>query len=158
VELALKQASAGDLNVSAVVERWKVQNAPRKRTSLRPARRPDLPQVVCDNEASPASTLVEVHAVDEAGLAYQIASVLADLGLEIVCARIATERSDALDVFYVTNGDGTKLSEAMNRTLVEGITARLKGTESVSVGGDTPKLTGRQADEKSRGRYQATLA
>jgi UTP:GlnB (protein PII) uridylyltransferase len=36
---------------------------------------------------------------------------LAAFGLDIVCAKIATEKSDALDVFYVTNGDGSKLTD-----------------------------------------------
>jgi [protein-PII] uridylyltransferase len=65
--------------------------------------------VVCDNEASQSSTLIEVHALDEPGLVYKITSALAALGLDIVCAKIATEKSDALDVFYVTDGEGMKL-------------------------------------------------
>jgi [protein-PII] uridylyltransferase len=56
--------------------------------------------------------LIEVHAVDELGLVYKIASALAALGLDIVCARIATEKSDALDVFYVTDEEGLKLSQS----------------------------------------------
>jgi [protein-PII] uridylyltransferase len=54
-----------------------------------------------------------VRAIDEPGLVYKIASALASLGLDIVCAKIATEKSDALDVFYVTDGDGQKLSPTM---------------------------------------------
>lgn len=155
---ALKRAVAGELEVAALIERWSTLNAPRKRTTLVPARRPDLPQVVCDNDASLSTTLVEVHAVDEPGLAYKIASVLAGLGLEIVCARIATERSDALDVFYVTNGDGTKLSEATNRAVVEGISSRLLKAEAISVAGNPPNIVEREAHEKNRRDYQTTLA
>jgi UTP:GlnB (protein PII) uridylyltransferase len=55
--------------------------------------------------------VVEVRAPDEHGLAYQIASALTQFGLDIACARVATEKSDALDVFYVTRTDGSKLDE-----------------------------------------------
>jgi [protein-PII] uridylyltransferase len=84
-----------------------------------------LPHVVCDRESSPSSTLVEVHAADEPGLAYRVASVIAGLGLDIVCARFATEKSDALDVFYVTDEDGLKLSEAMMHSVEVSLTDKL---------------------------------
>ena len=140
-----------------MIERWQARNAPRKRVTIVPARRRDLPQIVCDNEASPATTLVEVHAVDEPGLAYKIASALAGLNLEIVCARIATERSDALDVFYVTSSDGTKISPAMTEVIDQQIRSRLSPTDTVSVAGDTP-LMEKEVNEKSRRHYQAAPA
>jgi len=80
IERALRQAVAGQLNVAALVERWSTRNAPRKRSRVISARSRNLPQVICDNEASASSTLIEVHAIDEPGLAYKIASVLARLG------------------------------------------------------------------------------
>jgi UTP:GlnB (protein PII) uridylyltransferase len=80
---------------------------------------------VCDNEASPATTMIEVRAADEPGLAYRIASALADLGLDIVCAKVATEKSDALDVFYVTGAAGTKLAGPAMRAAESAIAERL---------------------------------
>ena len=82
--------------------------------------------VICDHEASQSSTLIEVQACDEPGLVYKIARTMADLGLDIVCARIATEKSDALDVFYVTDGDGTKLSEEQMRKVEDALIHELK--------------------------------
>jgi [protein-PII] uridylyltransferase len=119
IEQTLRGALAGELNVTALVERWHEQNAPRRSITGLATRRRNLPRVICDNEASQSSTLVEVHASDEPGLVHKIARTIAALGLDIVCARIATEKSDALDVFYVTGTDGTKLSEAKMRK-VEG--------------------------------------
>ena len=112
IERALRDSVAGEADVAAAVERWRTNNAPRRRRPPAHARRQMLPRVVCDNEASPAATMIEIHAVDEPGLAYRIASALVALRLDIVCAKIATEKSDALDVFYVTDACGRKLSEA----------------------------------------------
>jgi len=110
IERALRKAIAGESDIAALVERWRLRHAPRKRKSTPLAQPNHLPKVVCDNEAAASSTLVEVRATDEAGLAYKIASALAALGLDIVCAKIATEKSDALDVFYITDAEGMKLS------------------------------------------------
>jgi [protein-PII] uridylyltransferase len=110
IERALHKSIAGESDVAAMVERWLTRHAPRKGNSAQRARQRSLPHVVCDNQAAGACTLIEIQAPDEPGLAYKMASALAGLGLDIVCAKIATEKSDALDVFYVTDGDGMKLS------------------------------------------------
>jgi [protein-PII] uridylyltransferase len=110
IERGLGKAISGETDVAALVEKWRTRHAPRRKArSADPGR--DLPRIVCDNVASRAATIVEVQTTDEPGLAYKIARVLADARLDIVCARIATEKSDALDVFYVTDEDGMKLSE-----------------------------------------------
>jgi [protein-PII] uridylyltransferase len=127
IERALLSAIRGESDVAAAVERWRTKNAPRRRTALVESRRRKLPHVVCDNEASPSATMIEVHALDEPGLAYKIASAIVSLRLDIVCARVATEKSDALDVFYVNDAGGTKLSEDSMReasaALVEKLSA-----------------------------------
>ncbi len=118
IERALLAGVKGEQDVAALVERWRTRNAPRRPKALT-ARPPVAPTVHCDNDAAEATTLIEVHAADEPGLAYKIASALARLGLDIVYAKIATEKSDALDVFYVTNEHGIKLSEPELRAVRE---------------------------------------
>src|SRR6266436_5676196 len=157
IEHSLRRAAAGELDVSALVERWSTRNAPRKRTRANPGRRRSLPQIVCDNEASSSSTVIEVHAIDEPGLAYKIASVLAGLGLEIVCARIATERSDALDVFYVTEGDGLKLSAEMIEAVEAALLKKLEGVNAMA-GPRPPTMTRRRLNEENRSDYQTASA
>lgn len=125
IEQHLRDAVRGESDVASAVERWRTHNAPRRRTALVPARRRNPPNAVCDNEASPAATMIEVRAPDEPGLAYKIASTLAGLGLDIVCAKIATEKSDALDVFYVTGPGGAKLAEPAMRAAEAALSARL---------------------------------
>jgi [protein-PII] uridylyltransferase len=131
IERALRKAIAGESDIASLVERWRTRNAPRQRKSINHAFRRNLPQVECDNSASQLSTLVQVHAVDEPGLVYKIASALATLGLDIVCARIATEKSDALDVFYVTDGKGMKLSPALMQSVKDSLSAMLSSEQGI---------------------------
>ncbi|HEX8136986.1 MAG TPA: [protein-PII] uridylyltransferase [Pyrinomonadaceae bacterium] len=130
IERALRRAVAGELDTAALVERWRTKNAPRRRSTVRHVRQRELPRIACDNESSQAATLVEVHAVDEPGLAHRIASVLARLGLDIVCAKIATEKSDALDVFYVTDEEGRKLSAEKRQEVEASLESSLSGPAS----------------------------
>ena len=76
--------------------------------------------------------MIEVHAADEPGLAHKIASALVSLRLDIVCAKIATEKSDALDVFYVTDADGRKLSEPLMREAEAALAEKLSAPGSAA--------------------------
>jgi [protein-PII] uridylyltransferase len=140
IERNLRSAITGEYDVAARVERWRTQHAPRKRASVFNTRRRKLPHIICDNDAAQTSTLIEVHAADEPGLAYKIASALATLGLDIVCARIATERSDALDVFYVTDADGMKLSEIMLQSIEIALNNKLSPADAVALIPEPPKF------------------
>ena len=111
IEHSLQASIKGEHDVAALVDRWISRHAPRRPQVLIRNRTSQL-SVECDNEASEATTLVEVRAADEHGLAYKISRTLTAFGVEIVCAKIATEKSDALDVFYVTGADGSKLDRA----------------------------------------------
>jgi [protein-PII] uridylyltransferase len=111
IERSLESSIKGAHDVAALVDRWTSRHAPRRAQVLISGRTSQL-SVACDNDASEATTLVEVRAADEHGLAYKIARTLTAFGVEILCAKIATEKSDALDVFYVTSADGSKLDQA----------------------------------------------
>jgi [protein-PII] uridylyltransferase len=103
IEAALVAAVEGRYDVAAAVEK-------RSRSLPRPRRRALAgPTVRFDAVASAACSVVEVRAEDEPGLAYRIASARAAGGLNISFAKIATEKSHALDVFYVTDAAGGKL-------------------------------------------------
>jgi hypothetical protein len=84
--------------------------------------------------------------------------VFAGLGIEIVCARIATERNDALDVFYVTHADGLKLSDDMLESLKRDLMERLPGASAAVTGSGPGKISGREMNEKSRSDHQAASA
>jgi [protein-PII] uridylyltransferase len=108
IEEHLKAAIDGEYDVASAVKKWLAEFHPSgKRRRARPARQP---AVRFDSDASAANTVVEVRAEDQPGLAYKIASTLAALELDISFARITTEKSHALDIFYVTDSRGQKLA------------------------------------------------
>ncbi len=71
-----------------------------------------------DNEASAASTLVEIVAQDRPGLLYDLARTLSAAGCSIEVVLIDTEAHKAVDVFYVTR-DGQKLDAGVQTRLRE---------------------------------------
>jgi [protein-PII] uridylyltransferase len=80
----------------------------RSRNSERPA--PAVPtQVTLDNATSSTHTLVEVTTRDRPGLLFTLSRAFHNLGLTIGVAKINTEATRALDVFYVTELGGQKL-------------------------------------------------
>jgi [protein-PII] uridylyltransferase len=77
------------------------------------------PKVVTNNEASSAATIVEVHATDRLGLLYDITAALADCGLDVQRAKIATYGDDVVDVFYVRSLDGAKVADPAHLAEIE---------------------------------------
>jgi [protein-PII] uridylyltransferase len=130
IERSLESAISGTTAVAALVHKWQTQHAPRRRLST--AHRRSLASVVCDNKGAQSATIVEVRTADQLGLAYKIASAATAQGLEIVYAKITTEKSDAFDVFYVTDAAGERLSAAAMRELETAIMERLSNKVSAA--------------------------
>ena len=70
------------------------------------------PAVFVDNKASGRYTVVEVNARDRAALLSGLAQAIFASGATIRSAHIATYGERAVDVFYLTGRDGTKITEA----------------------------------------------
>ncbi|MBM3506536.1 MAG: [protein-PII] uridylyltransferase [Alphaproteobacteria bacterium] len=68
------------------------------------------PRVLVDNAASDKFTVIEVNARDRRGLLFTITQALLDFGLSISSARIATYGERAVDVFYVRDLIGHKIT------------------------------------------------
>jgi len=83
--------------------------------------------VAIDNVASQFFSVVEVRAPDQVGLLYRIASALSAEQLDIHHARIATHPDGVLDVFYVRDLHGEKLSDVVAERVSARLTARLRG-------------------------------
>ncbi len=80
---------------------------------LRPRRQVQqlVRKVVVDNETSQRFTVIEVYGGDRPGALYQLTQTLADFGLDIHRARIATEVEQLIDIFYVTMRGGAKVTD-----------------------------------------------
>lgn len=68
-------------------------------------------QVVLDNSISDRYTVIEVHSEDRAGQLYHITQTLADFGINIYRAFIATEVHQLIDIFYVLDSEGKKITD-----------------------------------------------
>ncbi|ACD82822.1 [protein-PII] uridylyltransferase [Candidatus Methylacidiphilum infernorum] len=64
-----------------------------------------------DQQSSKNYTILDIQTPDKPALLYRIANALLDLGIEIVSARIATEKGAALDTFYILNSSGNKVTK-----------------------------------------------
>jgi [protein-PII] uridylyltransferase len=67
------------------------------------------PSVAIAERASSRTTVVEVNARDRPALLAGLARAIHDCGLVLHSAHIATYGERAVDVFYLTRGDGWKL-------------------------------------------------
>ena len=68
-----------------------------------------LPRVLINNSASSTHSLIEVNALDRAGLLHQVTRTLTQLGLQISSALITTYGERAVDVFYVKDAFGMQV-------------------------------------------------
>ncbi len=69
------------------------------------------PKVVFDNKTSEVFTIVEVYCSDRQGQLYRITQTLADFGINIHKAFIATEVERLIDVFYVLDSGRRKVED-----------------------------------------------
>jgi [protein-PII] uridylyltransferase len=89
----------------------------RTRHSDRPAP-PVSTQVLLDNATSTTHTLVEVVTRDRPGLLFTLSRTFHSLGLTIGVAKINTEGTRAIDVFHVTELDGSKVESPRRVTQI----------------------------------------
>ena len=76
------------------------------------------PRVRIDNNVSEDSTVVEVESKNQIDLTYRIALILADLGLNIVSAKLNTEQEYTFAVFYVQNHNQKKITQGEKMTQI----------------------------------------
>jgi [protein-PII] uridylyltransferase len=76
-------------------------------------------EITFDNDASETRTLIEIEVEDHLGLLYAISRTFAELLVDIVGARIVTERGAAIDNFYVREIGGGKIISVERQKLIE---------------------------------------
>ncbi|MCZ6591680.1 MAG: [protein-PII] uridylyltransferase [Alphaproteobacteria bacterium] len=84
------------------------------------------PRVIIDNQASATHTVIEINGRDRPGFLYSVTRALYSLSLQISSSKISTYGERAVDVFYVKDGFGMKVthedrSEKIRKTLLDAI-------------------------------------
>jgi [protein-PII] uridylyltransferase len=118
----LHDALAGELDVAAGV-------AARARDYRVHDRATGAVAIEVDLGTSDVATVFEVHADDDVGLLYRLAAVFADLDLDVRVAKAATLGERVVDVFYVRDAQGGKLTD-------ETILDRVRGTLEAAIAED----------------------
>jgi len=80
---------------------------------------PPRAHVRVDLDASNTATVVEIRAPDRIGTLYRITRTLADLGLDIRHAKVASAGQEVVDVFYVVDADGEKVVDGARVATIE---------------------------------------
>ena len=112
---------------AAIAHRLDIGSKLYKKLSAGYGRRPELeamitPRVIVDNHSSDVYSVIEVHSADLPGMLYRITQTLADFGMNIHRAYIATEVEQLIDVFYVLDARGQKLTDPdQQREIVHGL-------------------------------------
>jgi [protein-PII] uridylyltransferase len=70
----------------------------------------EQPRAIIDNSASNANTVIEVNGRDRPGFLYDVTTALTELNLQISTAKIATFGTRVVDVFYVKDLFGLKVT------------------------------------------------
>jgi [protein-PII] uridylyltransferase len=102
----LRQAIAKTLSGEIVPRKILAGRALRKRVAAFSVR----PRVAFDNEASAIATVIEVEGLDRQGLLYNVTQAIFESGLSISSSIVATYGERAVDVFYVRDGFGHKIT------------------------------------------------
>ncbi len=102
----LTAALTGKIDLAALLR--------KKRSATRPSQPPGMDRytkVVVDNSSSSFFTIIEVFANSFKGLLFAITDALYRCGLDIWVAKIATDVDQVVDVFYVRDFDGQKITD-----------------------------------------------
>ena len=111
----LRQAIVKTLTGEIVPRALFARRVAKKRNSAFKVR----PRVGFDNEASTTATVIEVEGLDRPGLLYEVTRAIFESGLSISSAIVSTYGERAMDVFYVRDGYGHKVTHPERLKAVE---------------------------------------
>jgi [protein-PII] uridylyltransferase len=91
------------------------------------------PRVILDNDSSNKHTVIEINCLDRIGLLYELTEALSRLNLNIASAHITTFGEKVVDVFYVTDLTGAKITDtARHARIVRELGAVLEPAEELA--------------------------
>src|SRR6266851_4004967 len=131
VTAAIEKALQGDLRLPEVAAK---RGLPKGRIGAFAVE----PEVIINNHWSNRYTVIEISGLDRPGLLYELTATLSKLNLNIASAHVATFGERAVDVFYVTDLMGAKISSptrtaAIKRALI-GLFASAADGERMAAG------------------------
>jgi [protein-PII] uridylyltransferase len=77
------------------------------------------PRVIVDNTSSNKYTVIEINGLDRVGLLHSLTEALFHLNLNIASAHIVTYGEKAIDVFYITDLTGAKITSETRQAAIE---------------------------------------
>jgi len=104
-ERVLRAALTGAVDFPSLIARLKLNRSLYQ--SLEGERIPTV--IRFENAVSDTRTVIDVETEDRVGLLFVVSQALAELGLDISVAKISTEKGAAIDSFYVSELDGSKV-------------------------------------------------
>jgi [protein-PII] uridylyltransferase len=108
---AIEKALTGDMRMPEVVAK-RAAKSRLKAFAIEP-------QVMINNQWSHRYTVVEVTGLDRTGLLYELTTTLSKLNLNIASAHVATFGERVVDVFYVTDLLGAKLTSPTRQAAIK---------------------------------------
>jgi [protein-PII] uridylyltransferase len=100
------------------------------------------PEVTINNNWSNRYTMVEVTGLDRPGLLFELTATLSKLNLNIASAHVATFGERVVDVFYVTDLLGAKITAATRQAAIKRALMTLFGASEQSVPPKQPATVG----------------
>ncbi|MFL5203607.1 MAG: ACT domain-containing protein, partial [Microvirga sp.] len=105
ITAAIEKALKGEIKIAELVADKHPPTSARAKTF------PVPPDVFIDNALSSRETVIEITGLDRPGLLYELTTALSRLSLNITSAHVATFGERAVDVFYVTDLTGTRVTQ-----------------------------------------------
>lgn len=96
----------GEVTVESLFGKYANKRPPKK---MIPITAPS--KVEIDNNSSDEFTIIDIFAADKQGLLYIITKNIFDIGFSIYSSKIATHVDQIVDVFYVKDTDGNKITD-----------------------------------------------
>src|SRR6266851_5576239 len=109
---SIEKALRGDLRLPEVVAKRATARARLKAFALEP-------EVTINNNWSNRYTMVEVTGLDRPGLLFELTATLSKLNLNIGSAHVATFGERVVDVFYITDLFGAKITSATRQGAIK---------------------------------------
>ena len=123
---SIEKALRGDLKLPEVVAQRAIAKGRLKAFAV-------PPEVTVNNGWSNRYTMVEVIGLDRPGLLFEVTATLSKLNLNIASAHVATFGERVVDVFYVTDLFGAKITAATRQaTIKRALIALLTPTPAVA--------------------------